>query len=54
MSWAVSIGSSPLAARCALSAARTLIAEGFLMEALETLPTEALRAHARTNLGLGV
>jgi Fe-S cluster assembly protein SufD len=34
--------------------ARTLIAEGFLMEALETLPTEALRAHARTNLGLAV
>jgi hypothetical protein len=34
--------------------ARTLIAEGFLMETLETLPTEALRAHARTNLGLAV
>jgi Fe-S cluster assembly protein SufD len=34
--------------------ARTLIAEGFLMEALETIPTEALRAHARTNLGLAV
>ncbi len=34
------------------SIARTLIAEGFLMEALETIPSESLREHARTQLGL--
>jgi Fe-S cluster assembly protein SufD len=34
------------------AAARALIAEGFLMEALESVPTEALRTYARHNLGL--
>ncbi len=32
--------------------ARALIAEGFLMEALETIPSESLRSYARTQLGL--
>jgi len=34
------------------SVARTLIAEGFLMEALEAIPGESLRDYARTQLGL--
>lgn len=34
--------------------ARTLIAEGFLMEALEAIPSESLRDHARTQLGLNL
>ncbi len=34
------------------AAARALIAEGFLMEALESIPTEALRTYAQKNLTL--